>query len=72
MAPPKKQWSDLRRPQQVAICVGGAAELVMTAYALRDLARRPAQQVRGPKAAWVLAFAVQPIGPLAYLTVGRR
>jgi hypothetical protein len=68
----KKQWSDLTRSQQVAICVGGAAELLMTAYALRDLARRPATQVRGPKAAWVLAFFVQPVGPLAYLAAGRR
>jgi hypothetical protein len=69
---PKKQWSDLTRPQQVAICVAGAAELLMTAYALRDLARRPSPQVRGPKVAWVLSFAVQPFGPLAYLAVGRR
>jgi Phospholipase_D-nuclease N-terminal len=72
MAQNKKRWSDLTRAQQVAICVGGAVELVLTAYALRDLARRPSQQVRGPKAAWVLGFSVQPVGPLAYLTVGRR
>jgi hypothetical protein len=52
--------------------VGGLIEAVMTAIALKDLARRPASEVRGPKAAWVLACFVQPVGPIAYFTTGRR
>jgi Phospholipase_D-nuclease N-terminal len=52
--------------------VGGAVELVVTALAVRDLARRPSSQVRGPKAGWVLSFVVQPFGPLAYFAMGRR
>jgi hypothetical protein len=44
----------------------------MTLAALRDLARRRPEEVRGPKAAWILAFVVQPIGPIAYFIVGRR
>lgn len=68
----KKTWSELTRPQQRAICVGGAVELVLTAAALRDLARRPADQVRGAKALWALGCVVQPVGPLAYLALGRR
>ncbi|MGZ4448121.1 MAG: PLDc N-terminal domain-containing protein [Nocardioides sp.] len=40
--------------------------------ALRDLARRPAAAVRGPRAAWAASFVVQPFGPLAYLVAGRR
>lgn len=68
----KRKWSDLSAAQQRVIIVAGAVEVVVTAVALRDLARRPASQVRGPKALWVLTFVVQPFGPLAYLAGGRR
>jgi hypothetical protein len=68
----KKKWSDLTLVQRRIIYVAGAAELVATAAALRDLDRRPADQVRGPKAAWVVAFFVQPLGPLAYFAAGKR
>jgi hypothetical protein len=68
----KKGWRDLTPAQRRAIVVGGAAEVVMTAVVLRDLARRPRDRVRGPKAAWVASCVVQPFGPLAYLALGRR
>jgi hypothetical protein len=45
---------------------------VVTVAALRDLARRPADEVRGTKTAWVLSFLVQPFGPIAYFAMGRR
>jgi len=72
MARNKKKWSDLTPAQQRAIKVGGALEVVLTALALRDLASRPADQVRGSKALWAIAFVVQPFGPLAYFAAGRR
>jgi Phospholipase_D-nuclease N-terminal len=68
----KKSWSDLTRPQQVAVVIGGVAELGITAAALTDLTRRPPAHIRGPKAVWALGFVVQPFGPLAYLALGRR
>jgi hypothetical protein len=68
----KKHWGDLTSGQQRAIVVGGAAELVLTGLALRDLAKRPSSRVRGPKLMWVLASVVQPFGPLGYLAFGRR
>jgi hypothetical protein len=68
----KKKWSDLTPQQQRAIKVGGVIEAVMTAAALRDLARRPSQEIRGTKTAWVLSFFIQPFGPLTYFAVGRR
>ena len=58
--------------QRTLVVVGGAVEVVLTTIALVDLARRPAGQVRGPKAAWALAAFVQPVGPIAYLVWGRR
>ncbi|MCW2794046.1 MAG: hypothetical protein JWO76_3144 [Nocardioides sp.] len=65
-------WSDLTATQQRAICAAGAAEVVVTSLALRDLVRRPTREIRGPKAVWVLAFLVQPVGPIAYFALGRR
>lgn len=67
-----KTWSDLTPGQRRAVYVVGIVEVVATAAALRDLARCPARDVRGPKLAWGLAAFVQPVGPLAYFVVGRR
>lgn len=68
----KRRWQDLSPAQQRTIVVAGAVEVVLTSVALVDLARRPTSQVRGPKALWVLGCFVQPFGPIAYLTLGRR
>ncbi|WP_116953064.1 PLDc N-terminal domain-containing protein [Jiangella endophytica] len=67
-----RRWSDLTTAQRTAIVALGTAELVLTALAAADLARRPSTQVRGPKALWWPALAVQPTGPIAYLVWGRR
>jgi hypothetical protein len=68
----KRQWSDLSSTQQKAILVAGIVELGLTTRAVRDLARRPGEQVRGPKILWLAACFVQPVGPIAYLALGRR
>jgi hypothetical protein len=68
----KKRWSDLAFEQKVAIVVGGIVELILTSIALRDLAKRPARDVRGPKLLWFLGCFVQPFGPVLYLKAGRR
>lgn len=68
----KKRWSDLTPAQQRLVVVGGALEMAMTAWALRDLARRPAADVRGPKWLWGASFVVQPVGPVAYAVLGRQ
>jgi hypothetical protein len=68
----KKRWADLSPGERAAIVLGAIAELILTTIALRDLARRPREEVRGSKPAWVLACFVQPIGPILYFLVGRR
>jgi hypothetical protein len=68
----KQRWSDLSPRARAAIVVGGVAEAVVTAVALRDLVRRPATLVRGPKWLWGPALFVQPIGSPLYLVAGRR
>ena len=68
----KKRWSELTPEQRTAIGVAATIEVVVTTVALRDLVRRPSASVRGPKAVWALGCFVQPVGPLAYLALGRR
>lgn len=68
----KKKWRDLSARQQFAIMVAGLVEIVVTTCAIRDLIQRPKNQVVGSKPLWLAAFAVQPVGPLAYFAVGRR
>ena len=67
----KRKWSDLSPTQQKVTAVAGVLEVVLTTAMLVDLARRPASQVRGPKALWRTLSAVQPVGPLAYFAFGR-
>lgn len=67
-----KRWDDLSSEQQTAIVLGSIIEVVLTTAALIDLARRPADLVRGPKWAWAAGSFVQPVGPIAYFAFGRR
>ena len=68
----KRRWDDFTPAQKTAILVAASVELALTATALVDLARRPRDLVRGPKALWALGCVVQPGGPIAYLALGRR
>jgi hypothetical protein len=68
----KKSWSEYSPAARVAIVVGAVVELVVTSIALRDLTRRPASEVRGPKMLWRLGLLVQPVGSPLYLLLGRR
>jgi hypothetical protein len=68
----RKSWGEMSPLQRKAVVAGGVVELVVTAIAASDLYRRPGSQVRGPKAVWIAAFAVQPFGPIGYLLFGRK
>jgi hypothetical protein len=68
----RKSWSDLSSRQRQTVVVVAAVETALTVAALVDLARRPAADVRGPKAAWAMGAFVQPVGPIAYFLAGRR
>jgi hypothetical protein len=68
----KLKWHDLSDRQKTALLGAVSVEFALTATALVDLARRPPELVRGPKALWLLGCLVQPIGPILYLTIGAR
>jgi hypothetical protein len=65
-------WKELSPGRRVAMLTLGSAEVALTATAAVDLLRRPADRIHGPKALWWLGIFVQPVGPVAYLALGRR
>jgi hypothetical protein len=69
---PRRRWEDLSAAQQRAIIAVGAITTIWQLAMLWDLSRRPADQVRGSKRAWVLASFVRPLGQIAYYAWGRR
>jgi hypothetical protein len=67
-----RRWSDLPSWEKAALITVGSIELALTATAAVDLCKRPRALLRGPKALWWPAILVQPVGPIAYLAIGRR
>ncbi|AXE39786.1 hypothetical protein [Acidipropionibacterium virtanenii] len=70
-----KKWQELPRPVRVGLVTAGGAEAALKVWSLIDLVRRPADQVRGPKALWAFGLmTVNSLGavPLIYLAKGRR
>lgn len=49
-----------------------AVEVVVAVLAYRDLARRPAELVRGPKRLWRIVIGMNPGNSLLYWLLGRR
>jgi hypothetical protein len=49
-----------------------AVEVAVIAAVERDIHRRPAEQIRGPKLLWRVVATQNVVGPAAYLGLGRR
>ncbi|MGY1742250.1 MULTISPECIES: hypothetical protein [unclassified Blastococcus] len=70
-----RQWGELTAGQRRLVVAGVVVDSVAKAVALRDLRRRPAAQVCGPRWLWGTAIALTGSAgavPLAYLLLGRR
>ena len=67
-----KRWSELSDRQRALLLGAAAAELSLKIAALIDIKRRPADRIRGPKALWRAAMAVNLLGPLSYFVIGRK
>lgn len=70
--PRKRSWSDLSTGQQMALAGAAAVQIGLAVVAWTDLARRPAEQVHGPKLAWAAVIAVNFVGPISYFVWGRE
>jgi type IV secretory pathway VirB2 component (pilin) len=67
-----RNWQELSSGQKAAVLTLASVQLSLAATAWTDLARRPADQVNGPKAAWAAVIAINFVGPVLYFTKGRR
>lgn len=68
----RARWRDLTQGQKTALSVSAMVQLGLAASAWADLARRPPEQVRGPKWRWAALIAVNFAGPIAYFRWGRK
>lgn len=66
------RWAELSRAERGALLGLIAVECALTSAAVVDLAFRKGRDVRGGRALWWLLIFVQPVGPIAYLLLGRR
>jgi hypothetical protein len=68
----RRRWSDLGRRERLVIIVFAAVQLTLLFAALRDIRRRPAEQIRGGKGRWVAISMINTVGPITYFIAGRR
>jgi len=68
----QRKWSELSDRQRALLLAAAGAELSLKIAALIDIKRRPAAQIRGPKALWRAAMAVNLLGPVSYFVIGRK
>ncbi len=68
----KKSFKDLSGGQKLRVAVTAAVQIALQTAALRDLKKRPAALVNGPKPAWFAASFINFIGPVAYFVFGRK
>ena len=69
---PKRKWKEMTPGQRALILTAAPIQLSLAATAFTDLARRPADQVRGKKIAWVPVIMLNTIGPIIYFAFGVR
>jgi hypothetical protein len=67
----KKQWRDRSPRERMWLLVLATVQLTLAGLAWRDLARRDAAGIRGPKWPWAIVICFNTVGPLTYFTVGR-
>ena len=65
-------WANRSEGQRRLLIAAATAEATLKIVALIDIQRRPASQIRGPKALWRGAMVINLLGPLSYFAIGRR
>lgn len=72
MARKKKDISQMSPAGRAALVVVGVLQVAFAVVAFLDLAQRRAQEIRGPKPAWIPVILVNWIGPALYFVFGIR
>ncbi len=61
----------MRPARRRGITVVAIVQVALLLAALRDIRRRPADEIRGPRLLWALVSFVNFVGPLSYFKFGR-
>ncbi len=72
MSSPSHRFQQLPARSRALIISAAFVQFALQFVALRDLKRRPAAEVKGPKKLWASLSFVNYFGPIAYLLVGRK
>jgi hypothetical protein len=68
----KKTWKEMSPTAKAGTILAGIVNLSLLVAAQRDISKRPAALINGPKAAWRAASFINFIGPVGYFTFGRK
>lgn len=68
----RTQFSDISVPGRIGLVIVGTVQVVFAFLAFWDLAHRDADEIRGPRLAWIPAILVNWIGPAAYFVFGQK
>jgi hypothetical protein len=68
----KKTWKEMSPSAKAGTILVGIAQVSLLVAAQRDISKRPAAMINGPKAAWRAASFINFIGPVGYFTFGRK
>lgn len=68
----KKTWKEMSPAARAGFVAVGIVQVALMLAAQRDISKRPAAQINGPKAAWRAAALINFIGPLGYFILGRK
>jgi hypothetical protein len=72
MAKKKKTWKEMSPAAKAGTIAAGIVNLSLLVAAQRDISKRPAAMINGPKGAWRAASFINFIGPVGYFTFGRK
>jgi hypothetical protein len=68
----KKRWRERTNTEKAQLIAIAAVQFALTAWAQRDLSDREHDEVNGPKLVWRIVNMVTIVGPITYLTFGRK
>lgn len=68
----KKTWKEMSPASKAGTIAVGVAQVALLLAAQRDISRRPAALINGPKLAWRAAAFINFIGPMGYFVFGRK
>ena len=71
----KQRWTQMSPERRRFLVIVGVIEGILKIAALRDMKRRPASEIRGPKWLWAASVAVVSsagVLPASYFVFGRR